>query len=75
MSSSEVPSACCCYDEHLSRIFDLESRLSLLKCQVKKAMDQAGKSFGLMMRGSLPTRFQDKPTHLSFDGIELGGWC
>jgi hypothetical protein len=34
--------------EHLSRIPDLEGRLSLLKRQAKTAMDQAGKSFGLM---------------------------
>jgi hypothetical protein len=37
----------------LSRIADLEGRLSLLKCQAKTAMDQAGKSFGLMKLVSL----------------------
>jgi hypothetical protein len=53
MSSSEIPSACCRCAEYLSRISDLESRLSLLKCQAKKAMDQDGKSFGLMKQVSL----------------------
>jgi hypothetical protein len=53
MSSSEVPSACCHCVEYLSRISDLKSRLSLLKCQAKKAMDQARKYFGLMKRVSL----------------------
>jgi hypothetical protein len=32
------------------RIAYLEVQLSLLKCQAKKAMDQAGKSFGLTKR-------------------------
>jgi hypothetical protein len=55
MSSSEIPSAphspsrCA---EHLSRISDLEGRLSLLKRQAKAAVDQARKSFGLMKRVS-----------------------
>jgi hypothetical protein len=56
MSNSEIQassrSPCQCA-EHLSRISDLEGRLSLLKCQAKTAMDQAGKSFGLMKRVSL----------------------
>jgi hypothetical protein len=37
----------------LSRISDLEGRLSLLKCQEKTAVDQVGKSFGLIKRVSL----------------------
>jgi hypothetical protein len=37
----------------LSRISDLEGRLSLLKRQAKAAIDQAGRSFGLMKRVSL----------------------
>jgi hypothetical protein len=36
----------------MSRISDLESRLSLLKRQAKTIVDQAGKSFGLMKRVS-----------------------
>jgi hypothetical protein len=38
--------------EHLSRISDLEGRLSLLKCQAKTAVHQARKSFGLMKQVS-----------------------
>jgi hypothetical protein len=56
ISSSEVPSAShspCRYAEHLSRISDLEGRLSQLKRQAKVVVDQAGKSFGLMKRVSL----------------------
>jgi hypothetical protein len=55
MSNLEIPSAphspCRCA-EHLSRISDLEGRLSLLKRQAKTVVDQAGKSFGLMKRVS-----------------------
>jgi hypothetical protein len=51
ISDSDVPSghytSCRCAKD-LSRIADLEGRLSLLKRQAKTAMDQAGKSFGLM---------------------------
>jgi hypothetical protein len=36
----------------LLRISDLEGRLSLLKRQAKAAVDQAGRSFGLMKRVS-----------------------
>jgi hypothetical protein len=49
--SSDPRSPCRCV-KHLSRIVDLEGRLSLLKRQAKTAMDQAGKSFGLMKRVS-----------------------
>jgi hypothetical protein len=56
ISSSEVPfaphSPCRCA-EHLSRISDLEGRLLLLKHQAKAAVDQVGRSFGLMKRVSL----------------------
>jgi hypothetical protein len=45
LSSPYSPGRCA---EHLSRIADLEGRLSLLKHQAKNAADQAGKSFGLM---------------------------
>jgi hypothetical protein len=38
--------------EHLSRIADLEGRLSLVKRQAKTAMNQAGKSFGLLKKVS-----------------------
>jgi hypothetical protein len=39
-------SPCRCI-EYLSRISDLEGRLSLIKHQAKTAMDQASKSYGL----------------------------
>jgi hypothetical protein len=55
ISDSRVPSdphSPCRCAEHLSRIADLEGRLSLLKHQAKTAMAQAGKSFGLMKRVS-----------------------
>jgi hypothetical protein len=51
MSNSGVPSdprSPCRCAEHLSRVSDLEGRLSLLKRQAKVAVAQAGKSFGLM---------------------------
>jgi hypothetical protein len=55
IADSEVPSGHdsqdCCVD-HLSRIADLEGRLSLLKRQAKTAMDQDGKSFGLLNKVS-----------------------
>jgi hypothetical protein len=55
IADSEVPSG---HDslghcaKHLSRIADLEGRLSLLKRQAKTAMDQAEKSFGLLKKVS-----------------------
>jgi hypothetical protein len=56
VSISGIPSAphspCHCA-ENLLRISDLEGRLSLLKLQAKTAMDQVGKSFGLMKQVSL----------------------
>jgi hypothetical protein len=55
MSNPGVPSTprspCRCV-EHLSRISDLEGRLSLLKRQAKAAVDQDGRSFGLMKQVS-----------------------
>jgi hypothetical protein len=60
MSSSEVPSASCRYAEYLSRISDLESRLSLLKRQAKNDIEQAGKSFDLMKQvSSLESQMSD----------------
>jgi hypothetical protein len=54
-SNSSIPSAprspCRCA-EHLSRISDLEGQLLLLKRQAKAAIDQAGRSFGLMKQVS-----------------------
>jgi hypothetical protein len=61
---SRVPSSprspCRC-TEYLLRISDLEGRLSLMKCQVKTAMDQADKSYGLMRQVSA---FEDKVSGL-----------
>jgi hypothetical protein len=52
---SEVPSSprfpCRC-TEYLSRILNLEGRLSLMKRQAKSTLDQAGKSYGLMRQVS-----------------------
>jgi hypothetical protein len=45
-------SPCRCI-EYLSRISDLEGRLSLTKRQAKTAMDQASKSYGLMKQISI----------------------
>jgi hypothetical protein len=48
---SEVPSpphSPCRCTEYLLRISDLKGRLSLMKRQAKIALDQAGKSYGLM---------------------------
>jgi hypothetical protein len=44
----------------MSRIADLEGRLSLLKRQARTAMDQAGKSFGLLKKvSSLESQVSD----------------
>jgi hypothetical protein len=47
-----IPPFSCRYAEHLSGITDLEGQLSWLKRQAKAAMDQAGRSFGLMKQVS-----------------------
>jgi hypothetical protein len=55
MPNSGIPSAACSpcrCAEHLSKISDLEGRLSLLKRQAKSALDRAGKSYSLMKRVS-----------------------
>jgi hypothetical protein len=52
---SEVPSGCDSPDrcaEHLSRIADLEGRLSSLKHQTRTAMEQAGRSSDLLKKVS-----------------------
>jgi hypothetical protein len=49
----------------LSRISDLEGRLSLLKHQAKAVVDQAGRSFGLMKRvSSLESQVSDLMTKI-----------
>jgi hypothetical protein len=48
-SSPRFPSQCV---EYVSRISDLEGRLSWMKRQAKTAMDQADKSYGLMRQVS-----------------------
>jgi hypothetical protein len=55
MSNSGVSSPPCSpyrRTEYLSRISDLEGRLSLLKRQAKSALDQAGNSYSLMRQVS-----------------------
>jgi hypothetical protein len=49
-SSPRYPCRC---TEYLSRISDLEGRLSLMKHQARTALDQAGKSYGLMKQISV----------------------
>jgi hypothetical protein len=48
-----APCSCCQCAEYLSRIADLEGRLSLMKCQASTAMAQANKSYGLMKQISI----------------------
>jgi hypothetical protein len=52
-ATSSVPRSCCQCAEYLSRIADLEGRLSLMKRQAKTAMAQASKSYGLMKQVSV----------------------
>jgi hypothetical protein len=60
ISSSEALSASCRCAEYLSKISDLESRLSLLKRQAKNDVEQAEKSFGLMKQvSSLESQMSD----------------
>jgi hypothetical protein len=63
MSNSGVPSDPCspCHcAEHLSRISDLEGRLSMQKRQAKADVAQVGKSFGLMKQvSSLESQVSD----------------
>jgi hypothetical protein len=47
------PRSSCRCTEYLSRISDLKGRLSLMKRQAKTALDQAGKSYGLMKQISI----------------------
>jgi hypothetical protein len=55
------PCSSCRCTEYLSRILDLKGRLSLMKCQVRTTLDQAGKSYGLMKQISI---FEDKVSGL-----------
>jgi hypothetical protein len=50
---SNVSFSSCRCAEYLSRISDLEGRLSLMKSQAKIAFDKASKSHGLMKRVSI----------------------
>jgi hypothetical protein len=49
---SSPPRSPCRCSEYLSRISNLEGRLSLLKRQAKSALDQAGRSYSLMRQVS-----------------------
>jgi hypothetical protein len=49
---SSPPCSSCRCAKYLSRISDLEGRLSLLKRQAKFALDQAGRSYSLMRQVS-----------------------
>jgi hypothetical protein len=50
---SSPPRAICRCDEYSSRIADLESHLTLSKCQVQMAIDKASKSCGFMKQISI----------------------
>jgi hypothetical protein len=52
-ATPSAPHSCSQCTEYLSRIADLEGRLSLMKRQARTAMDQAGKSYGLMKQVSV----------------------
>jgi hypothetical protein len=52
-ATPSAPRSCCQCAEYLSRIVDLEGRLSLMKRQARTAMDQANKSYGLMKQVSI----------------------
>jgi hypothetical protein len=47
-ATPSTPHSPCRCAEYLSRISNLEGRLSLMKRQAKTVMDQASKSYGLM---------------------------
>jgi hypothetical protein len=47
-ATPSAPGSSCRCSEYLSRILDLEGRLSLMKHQANTAMGQASKSYGLM---------------------------
>jgi hypothetical protein len=48
-----APHSSCRCTEYLSRILDLEGRLSLMKRQTKTTMNQASKSYGVMKQVSI----------------------
>jgi hypothetical protein len=50
--TSSPPRSFCRCEEYSSRITDLESRLSLIKCQAQIALDKASKSHDLMKQVS-----------------------
>jgi hypothetical protein len=52
-ATPSAPRSSCQCTEYLSRIADLEGRLSLMKRQARIAMDQASKSYGLMKQMSV----------------------
>jgi hypothetical protein len=52
-STPSAPRSCCRCAEYLSRIADLEGRLSLMKRQASIAIAQASKSYGLKKQASI----------------------
>jgi hypothetical protein len=58
---SDVPPSSCRCAEYLSRILDLEGRLSLMKSHAKIAFDKANKSHSLMKQVSI---LEDKVSSL-----------
>jgi hypothetical protein len=66
--ASSPPHPSCRYAEYSSRIADLESHLTLSKCQAQMAMDKASKSYGFMKRISI---LEDKLSSLTAKVVHL----
>jgi hypothetical protein len=62
------PHPVCRCDEYSSRIADLESRLSLAKCQAQMAIDKASKSCSFMKQISI---LEDKVSSLTAKIVHL----
>jgi hypothetical protein len=65
---SSPPHPACRCDEYSSRIADLESRLSLTKCQAQMAIDKASKSCGFMKQVSI---LEDKVSSMTAKIVHL----
>jgi hypothetical protein len=63
-----LPHSSCRCSEHLLRILDLESRLTLMKRQAQMAIDKASKSCGFMKQIS---KLEDKVSGLTARVVHL----
>jgi hypothetical protein len=66
--ASSRPRPCCRCAEYSSRIADLESRLTLAKCQAQMAMNKAGQFCGFMKQISI---LEDKVSGLTAKIVHL----